>query len=79
MDMPASRIPGKDESMLRYSSAALSSLLLLIRIQSDPVYRFIVEERYVDIVRAKEATYVPLYASEATAKAEGSSGRGRLD
>ena len=68
MDMPASRIPGKDEPMLRYSSVALSSQLLLIRMQSEPVYRFIVEERYVDVVRANEATYVPLYASEATAK-----------
>ena len=54
--------------MLRYSSAVLSNLLLLIRMQSEPVYRFIVEERYMYVVRAKEAAYVPLYASEATAK-----------
>ena len=57
--------------MLRYSSVALSSQLLLIRMQSEPVYRFIVEERYVDVVRANEATYVPLHASEATAKSRG--------
>ena len=68
MDTLASRIPGKDEPMLRYLSPALSNLLLLIRMQSEPVYRFIVEERYVDVVRANEATCVPLYASEATAK-----------
>ena len=57
--------------MLRYSLAALSNLLLLIRMQSEPVYRFIVEERYMYVVRAKEAAYVPLYASEATAKSRG--------
>ena len=57
--------------MLRYSSAALSNLLLLIRMQSEPVYRFIVEERYMYVVGAKEATYVPLYASEAKAKSRG--------
>ena len=50
--------------MLRYSSVALSSQLLLIRMQSEPVYRFIVEERNVDVGRAREATYVPVYASE---------------
>ena len=71
MDIPAGRIPEKDEPMLRYSSAALSNLLLLIRMQSEPVYRFIVEERYVDVGRAREATYVPSYASEATAKSRG--------
>ena len=57
--------------MLRYSLAALSNLLLLIRMQSEPVYRFIVEERYVDVGRAREATYVPSYAAEATAKSRG--------